>query len=68
MYEGGMFTINNNLSLQTMDGGVYDLYSEGMSTHLLRVNSGSFTLNLRAENALDNVSIISFDSGTETNS
>ncbi len=67
MYEGGMFTINDNLSLQTMDGGVYDLYSGGMSTHLLRVDGGSFTLNLRAENALDNVSIISFDSGTKTN-
>lgn len=41
--------------MQTMDGGVYDLRSGGMSTHLLRVDGGSFTLNLRAENALDNV-------------
>ena len=65
LYDGGTF--ESAICMQTMDGGVYDLYSEGMSTNLMRVNSGSFTLNLRAENVLANVPVISFDSGTKTN-
>lgn len=63
--DGGTF--ESAICMQTMDGGVYDLRSGGMSTHLLRVHGGSFTLNLRAENALDNVHKISFDTGTGTN-
>ena len=65
LYDGGTF--ESAICMQTMDGGVYDLRSGGMSTHLLRVDGGSFTLNLRAENALDNVHKISFDTGTGTN-
>ena len=65
LYDGGTF--ESALSVQTMDGGVYDLYSGGLSTHLLRVVAGSFTLNLRAKNALGNVPTVSFDMNTGTN-
>ena len=65
LYDGGTF--ESALNVQTINGGVYDLYSGGMSTRRMRVNSGSFTLNLHAENVLGNVPLISFDTNTGTN-
>ena len=57
LYDDGAF--ESALDVQTSDGGVYDLYSGGMSTGRLRVSGGSFTLNLRAENALGAMPLIS---------
>ena len=63
--DGGTF--DSVLDLQTDKGGVWNLHSQGVSSRKLRVTSGDFTLNLRAENVLANVPVISFDSGTKTN-
>lgn len=65
LYDDGAF--ESALDVQTSDGGVYDLYSGGMSTGRLRVSGGSFTLNLRAENALGAMPLISFDTDTGSN-
>ena len=63
--DGGTF--ESSQDLQTAGGGVWDLYSGGISAPRLRVGSGSFTLNLRSENVLNNLSWISFDENTGSN-
>ena len=63
--DGGLF--ESVLDLQTSGGGVWDLYSQGVSSSKLRVAGGAFTLNLRAENALGNLPNISVDENTGTN-
>lgn len=60
MREGGLFA--SAIDLQSSDGGVYDIYGSGLSAPRLRVNSGTTVLNLRAQNVLDNLSAIDFDS------
>lgn len=60
MREGGLFA--SAIDLQSSDGGVYDIYGSGLSAPRLRVNSGTTTLNLRAQNVLENMSVIDFDS------
>lgn len=57
--DGGTFESSQNL--QTADGGVWNLYSGGLSASLLRVSSGSFTLNLHTEDVLRDMPRISFD-------
>lgn len=63
--DGGTF--DSVLDLQTDKGGVWDLHSQGVSSRKLRVTSGDFTLNLRAENVLNNLPNISVDENTGTN-
>lgn len=63
--DGGTF--DSVLDLQTGKGGVWDLHSQGVSSHKLRVAGGAFTLNLRAENVLNNLPNISVDENTGTN-
>ena len=60
MREGGLFA--SAIDLQSSDGGVYDIYGSGLSAPRLRVNSGTTTLNLRAQNVLENLSTVDFDS------
>lgn len=60
MREGGLLT--SAIDLQSSDGGVYDIYGSGLSAPRLRVVSGTTVLNLRAQNVLDNLSAIDFDS------
>lgn len=64
LYAGG--SLESALDIQTSDGGVWDLYTGGLSTGRLRVNGGSFALNLRAENALSAARLISFDTDAGT--
>lgn len=63
--DGGLF--ESVLNLQTGGSGVWDLYSQGVSSSLLRVSSGNFTLNLHSENVLNQLPRISFDEDTGTN-
>lgn len=63
--DGGTFESSQNL--QTADGGVWNLYSGGLSASLLRVSSGSFTLNLHSEDVLRDMPRISFDENIGTN-
>ena len=63
--DGGTF--ESSQDLQTAGGGVWDLHSGGLSAPVLRVGSGSFTLNLRSEDVLNNLPQISFDENTGTN-
>lgn len=63
--DGGLF--ESVLNLQTGGSGVWDLYSQGVSSSLLRVSSGNFTLNLHSENVLNQLPRISFDENTGTN-
>ena len=60
MREGGLFA--SAIDLQNSDGGVYDIYGSGLSAPRLRVSSGTTTLNLRAQNVLENLSTVDFDS------
>ena len=53
--------LESELSIRTVDGGVWDLHSSGLSVGKVRVNSGSMTFNLHAENVLGNLPKISFD-------
>lgn len=64
--DGGM--LESALSLTTASGGTWDLHSaEGVDSSLLRVSSGTFTLNLLGENALSKLPRLSFDENTGTN-
>ena len=64
--DGGM--LESALSLTTASGGTWDLHSaEGVDSSLLRVSSGTFTLNLLGENALSGLPRLSFDENTGTN-
>ena len=63
--DGGTF--ESSQDLQTADGGVWNLHSGGLSASLLRVSSGSFTLNLHAEDVLRDMPRISFDDNRGTN-
>ena len=54
--------LSSEIDLRIEDGGVYDIYGSGLSAPRLRVNSGTTTLNLRAQNVLENLSVIDFDS------
>ena len=54
--------LSSEIDLRTADGGVYDIYGSGLSAPRLRVNSGTTTLNLRAQNVLENLSTVDFDS------
>ena len=64
--DGGTF--ESSQDLQTADGGVWNLHSaEGVVSSLLRVSSGTFTLNLLGENALSGLPRLSFDENTGTN-
>ena len=58
--DGGM--LESSQDLQAAHGGVWNLYSGGLSASLLRV--GSFTLNLHAEDVLRDMPRISFDEDT----
>ena len=57
--DGGAFESSQDLN--TAAGGVWNLYSGGLSASLLRVSSGSFTLNLHAEDVLRDMPRISLD-------
>lgn len=60
--------LESALSLTTASGGVWNLHSaEGVNSSLLRVSSGTFTLNLLGENALSKLPRLSFDENTGTN-
>ncbi len=64
--DGG--TLDSALSLTTASGGTWNLHSaEGVVSSLLRVSSGTFTLNLLGENALSGLPRLSFDENTGTN-
>ncbi len=64
--DGGM--LDSALSLTTASGGTWNLHSaEGVVSSLLRVSSGTFTLNLLGENALSGLPRLSFDENTGTN-
>ena len=64
--DGGTF--ESSQDLQTADGGVWNLHSGGrVVSSLLRVQSGTFTLNLLGENALSGLPRLSFDENTGTN-
>lgn len=63
--DGGTF--ESSQDLQTADGGVWNLHSaEGVVSSLLRVQSGTFTLNLLGENALSGLPRLSFDNDIAT--
>lgn len=60
--------LNSALSLTTASGGEWNLHSAGgVVSSLLRVSSGTFTLNLLGENALSKLPRLSFDENTGTN-
>lgn len=60
--------LESALSLTTASGGEWNLHSaEGVVSSLLRVSSGTFTLNLLGENALSKLPRLSFDEDTGTN-
>ena len=60
--------LNSALSLTTASGGEWNLHSAGgVDSSLLRVSSGTFTLNLLGENALSKLPRLSFDENTGTN-
>lgn len=64
--DGGK--LNSDLSLTTASGGKWNLHSAGgVVSSLLRVSSGTFTLNLLGENALSGLPRLSFDENTGTN-
>ncbi len=64
--DGGM--LDSALCLTTADGGEWNLHSGGrVVSSLLRVQSGTFTLNLLGENALSELPRISFDNDLATN-
>ena len=64
--DGGM--LESALSLTTASGGTWNLHSaEGVDSSLLRVSSGTFTLNLLGENALSGLPRLSFDDKRGTN-
>lgn len=64
--DGGTF--ESSQDLQTADGGVWNLHSGGrVVSSLLRVQRGTFTLNLLGENALSKLPRLSFDENTGTN-
>ena len=63
--DGGTF--ESSQDLQTADGGVWNLHSGGrVVSSLLRVQSGTFTLNLLGENALSRLPRLSFDNDLAT--
>ena len=63
--DGGM--LDSALSLTTASGGTWNLHSGGgVDSSLLRVQSGTFTLNLLGENALSELPRLSFDSDLAT--
>ena len=63
--DGGM--LDSALSLTTADGGEWNLHSGGgVVSSLLRVQSGTFTLNLLGENALSGLPKLSFDNNLAT--
>ena len=65
--DGGMLE-SAALCLTTADGGEWNLHSGGrVVSSLLRVQSGTFTLNLLGENALSELPRISFDNDLATN-
>ena len=60
--------LDSALSLTTASGGEWNLHSAGgVVSSLLRVSSGTFTLNLLGENALSGLPRLSFDENTGTN-
>ena len=60
--------LESALSLTTASGGEWNLHSAGgVVSSLLRVSSGTFTLNLLGENALSKLPRLSFDENTGTN-
>ena len=60
--------LDSALSLTTASGGTWNLHSAGgVVSSLLRVSSGTFTLNLLGENALSGLPRLSFDENTGTN-
>lgn len=64
--DGGK--LESALSLTTASGGKWNLHSAGgVVSSLLRVSSGTFTLNLLGENALSGLPRLSFDENTGTN-
>lgn len=59
--------LESALSLTTASGGTWNLHSaEGVVSSLLRVQSGTFTLNLLGENALSGLPRLSFDNDLAT--
>ena len=63
--DGGM--LDSALSLTTASGGTWNLHSAGgVVSSLLRVSSGTFTLNLLGENALSRLPRLSFDNDLAT--
>ena len=59
--------LESALSLTTASGGTWNLHSaEGVVSSLLRVQSGTFTLNLLGENALSRLPRLSFDNDLAT--
>lgn len=64
--DGGK--LDSALSLTTASGGKWDLHSAGgVVSSLLRVSSGTFTLNLLGENALSGLPRLSFDDNKGSN-
>ena len=63
--DGGTF--ESSQELLTVDGGVWNLHSGGLSASLLRVSFGSFTLNLHAEDVLRDMPRLSFDDNRGSN-
>ena len=60
--------LESALSLTTASGGTWNLHSaEGVVSSLLRVQSGTFTLNLLGENALSGLPRLSFDDNRGSN-
>lgn len=65
--DGGTFESSQDLQTADSGGGVWNLYSGGLSAPLLRVSSGSFTLNLHAEDVLRGLPRLSFDDNRGSN-
>ena len=60
--------LDSALSLTTASGGTWNLHSAGgVVSSLLRVSSGTFTLNLLGENALSGLPRLSFDDNKGSN-
>lgn len=60
--DGGL--MESALSLQSYSGGVWNLYTDGVKSSLLRVGNGNTTLNLYGQDVLRNLPRISFDENT----
>ena len=58
--------LSSEIDLRTADGGVYDIYGNGLSAPRIRAGTGTSALNLRAQNVLANLATIDFESNKDS--